>query len=360
MRLSGGRIAAEQLEILALAAEELGDGAIEFTIRGNLQVRGIADDDVDDFAERLVQAGLVGSAAHDKIRNIAVSPFAGRIAHGESATDALWRAADELGQLLAASSEAHRLSGRFWFGFDDGSGDIAARTPDLLGRANGEHVALVVDGREAGDVPVEQLAPVMHAVAVHFLALRSDEWRIRDLPDVARDELHRGARQLTASPAEPSAPAAADDVAPRVGWFTQDDGRVLLGAVLPFGRLTSRQAQFAAAIGAPLLVTPDRELLIADLDEAVAETVVRVLAPLGFSFDSNSPWTRMSACTGSPGCASSRADVRGLLVDYLSSGPDVDGLEIEGREHWVGCERGCGAPPRARVRVHPENGADVR
>ena len=89
----------------------------------------------------------------------------------------------------------------------------------------------------------------------------------------------------------------------------------------------------------PIIVTPWRTLLICDLDESVAETVVRVLAPMGLIFDDQSPWLRVSACAGQPGCAKARADVRADLTEVVQSG-----LPILGRQHWSGCERRCGRP----------------
>ncbi len=374
LRLSGGRITPEQFEALAEAAEEYGDGHLEITGRANLQVRGIAGAHVDAFAARLVEAGLAGAASHDRVRNVTVSPFTGRI----GGPAALWTAADRLDRALAETEWAQQLSGRFWFGFDDGRGDVLRRRPDVVGVADGEkadggEAELVVAGRATGrSFSFADLPGAMLEVAEHFLAVRTDEWRIADLPEpldlgpsFRRSPFDRASSQAPASRWSPFDRASSQapprelrtravETTPRVGWFAQDDGRVLLGAVAPFGRFTAQQARFAAAVGAPLIVTAEKELLITDLTEDVAETVVRVLAPLGFVFDANSPWTRVSACTGSPGCAKSHADVHGLLTEYLATGGAVDG-----REHWVGCERRCGTPPGARVRVHPESAADV-
>ncbi|MFT3662394.1 MAG: precorrin-3B synthase [Gordonia sp. (in: high G+C Gram-positive bacteria)] len=345
LRLPGGRIDPARLEALALAAETYGDGHLEFTGRANVQVRGIPAESVPDFADAMIAAGLAGSRTHDRVRNIVVSPLTGRL----GGTPALWDAADRLHAALGEAAWSVDLSGRFWFGFDDGRGDVLARTPDVVAVWAGEHasdaVELVLAGRRSGRLVSLTDAPaLMLDVARDFLARRTGAWRIGDLSDDEAADLHRGLAGL----GRPGGAATGPDPVPgpRVGWFDQSDGRILLGAVTPFGRLSARQAQFAAAIGAPLIVTPDRELLITDLTEGVAETVVKVLAPMGFVFDAHSPWTRVGACTGSPGCAKSRADVRRLLADHVAGGGEFDG-----HEHWVGCERSCGAGPDAVVRV---------
>ena len=56
------------------------------------------------------------------------------------------------------------------------------------------------------------------------------------------------------------------------------------------GRAAGRVAEFLAAIDAPMVITPWRSVLVCDLDEGVADTALRVLAPMGLVFDENSPW----------------------------------------------------------------------
>jgi len=129
-----------------------------------------------------------------------------------------------------------------------------------------------------------------------------------------------------------------------VGWINQEDGRVTLGAAVPLGVLPASVAEYLAAIEAPLVVTPWRSVLVCDLDEAVADTALRVLAPLGLVFDENSPWLNVSACIGSPGCAHSAADVRADAALSLQAGSAV-------HRHFVGCERACGSPPTGEVLV---------
>ena len=75
---------------------------------------------------------------------------------------------------------------------------------------------------------------------------------------------------------------------PPVGWIIQEDGLITLGAAVPLGVLPARVAEFLAAIEAPLVITPWRSVLVCDLDEAVADVALRVLAPLGLIFDENS------------------------------------------------------------------------
>jgi precorrin-3B synthase len=89
---------------------------------------------------------------------------------------------------------------------------------------------------------------------------------------------------------------------------------------------------------------------VCDLTEGVADTSLRVLAPLGLVFDTTSPWLDVTACVGSPGCERSRADVRAEATRVAESG------SADGAVHYVGCERACGRPATAEVLVATVDG----
>jgi precorrin-3B synthase len=167
--------------------------------------------------------------------------------------------------------------------------------------------------------------------------VRGKAWRTAELVDSA-PLLH----DFTPS-AEPGA-TWAPVVRPPVGWLSQDDGRIALGAAVPLGVLQARVAEYLAAIGAPMVITPWRSVLVCDLDEGVADVALRVLAPMGLVFDEHSPWLSVSACTGSPGCEHSAADVRADATAALDDPTD-------GHRHFVGCERACGSPPVGEVLI---------
>src|SRR5918911_2667097 len=53
VRVPGGTLTGAQLRVLAGAARDLGDGALELTSRGNVQLRGLADGAAAELGERL-------------------------------------------------------------------------------------------------------------------------------------------------------------------------------------------------------------------------------------------------------------------------------------------------------------------
>ncbi|MGW9266824.1 precorrin-3B synthase, partial [Gordonia terrae] len=274
VRLPGGRIRPDQLEVLARAAADHADGHLELTVRGNLQLRGITD--VEAVADAVVAAGLAPSSTHDKVRNIELSPLTGRIG-GIADARPLAAALDDA---LRADPAAASLSGRFLFGIDDGRGDIAARRPDACAVIRADtplaadiNIGGVAVGSASGS---EAIVRALIAVAAGLGQVAPGAWRVRDLDTDARRRL----TDLVASGLDPvidddpdTTPSAPGE--PIVGWFDQDDGAVLLGAVVELGRLPARLAEFIAAVQAPIVFTPDREILLCDLGEGVAETVVR-------------------------------------------------------------------------------------
>ncbi len=338
IRLPGGRLHADQLAVAARVALVHGDGYLELTSRGNLQLRGLSD--AGSAAAELLAAGLGSAGAADTVRNVIASPLAGRIG-GYGTVDVVLAEVD--GRLRAG--DVAGLSGRFLFGVDDGRGDVLAHRPDVAVRWRPDGAAdLIVADEVVGTLPRTEAAAALIGVAEAFLGAAGGAWRIRELAEPARDAVVAQARALVGA-ADDMTVAAPAPAGALVGWLTQDDGAVMLGALTPLGRLPARTAEFLAAVAAPIIITPRREILLADLTEAVADTALRVLAPMGLVFDAESPWALVSCCAGRPGCAKSHTDVRVDTAAHAATHP------VAQREHWVGCSRGCGSPTTPHVRV---------
>jgi precorrin-3B synthase len=333
IRLPGGMISAAQLAALAQASAAFGLATLELTARGNVQIRGITD--AAAVAEEVAAAGLLPSATHERVRNIVASPLSGRV--GSNADVRTWVA--ELDAALRAEPALATLPGRFLFSLDDGRGDVSGLAADVGAHAVDDHAVLVLAGRHTGvRLRAHQVVKTLVAIAVRFAETRETAWRISELADAAHlwpsAELGDGFAPVTRPP---------------VGWIEQDDGRIMLGAGAPLGVLPARVAEYLAAIEAPLVITPWRSVLVCDLDAAVADTALRVLAPLGLVFDENSPWLTVSACVGSPGCAYSVADVRADAAQALDNDSGV-------HRHFVGCDRACGSPPTGEVLIATGDG----
>ncbi len=344
IRLPGGMITAAQLAALSTVSSELGSGTLELTARGNLQLRGITDAAAvaDAIVPLFTQAGLLPSATHERVRNIVASPLSGRV--GGNADVRPW--VGDLDATICAEPRLAELGGRFWFSLDDGSADVSGLGADVGAHVFEDGCALLLIGRDTGiRLAVGDVIKTLVAIALRFTEIRGTSWRINELSDI--QHLIPGV-ELTGTPFPPR-------TKPPVGWISQEDGRVALGAAVPLGVLPARVAEYLAAIEAPLVITPWRSVLVCDLDEGVADVALRVLAPLGVVFDERSPWLNVSACTGSPGCARSVADVRADAAQSLQADSALQTDSAEHR-HFVGCDRACGSPPSGQVLVATGDG----
>lgn len=297
VRLPGGRVSANQLRVLARCAEELGDGSVHLTSRGNVQLRGLSRD-TGELAGRLSAAGLLPAPTHERVRNFLASPLSG-LAGGLVDVRPV---VAELDAAVCARPELAELPGRFLFAVDDGRGDVAAEDVDLCWRAVDEDTGVLLRASVPG--PRVALADAVDALvgeALRFLAIRGTAWRMRELPGFS------GGGQA-GRPVE-------------AGEFVRDDGgRGVVVAPL-FGQLKAAEVRLLTSrLTGNVVVTPWRSVVVPEFRRELLALSAR---------------TRVSACIGRPGCAKSRADVRS------------DARRVSARAHFSGCERRCGKPADA-------------
>ncbi|MFD8702653.1 cobalamin biosynthesis protein CobG [Kitasatospora sp. NPDC059648] len=332
VRLPGGLLTNRQALALAEASQALGDGELETTSRGNVQLRGLAPDCGTELAERLRAVGLLPSDTHERVRNIVASPLAGLDALGNADVQAWVR---ELDARLCASEWAAGLSGKFLFALDDGRGDVAALDADVTLIAAPGGAALLRLGRADQGHPVEagqEVAAALDAARAFLDALRRGgrrAWHLREVPEL----LPAGSVPLPPA-CTPSAVAAPVGALP---------GGLSVG--MRFGRASAAQWRaLVAASAGELRLTPWRGAV---LPGAPADRLP-ALAAAGFRTGQGSAWERATACTGLPGCAKSLADVRSDAARALDTGARAGSGEDAGTGglpvHWSGCERRCGHP----------------
>ena len=356
VRLPGGLVTGEQLRALSGLAAELADGRVELTSRGNVQLRALAADAAESLTAALARAGLLPSLEHDRVRNVVASPLAGLddLGSGRDLTEVV----GALDAGLCARPRLTELSGRFLFVIDDGRGDVAGLDADVLAVVQAD--GAVVNGLAANAFADNELAAVMLEFAEAFLDLRaaagSTAWRIADLPGGAERVRALAARRLglAAGPERPvpvtatrpvglvrRRPHGAGAVEPRSVSEDGLDSAVLLA---PLGRLTGAQLTWLAAraAGRPARITPWRSVVLPGQPDA--DQALREAAALGFGVDERSPWLRITACAGRPGCASALADVQADAAGFAARWP--------GRiVHVSGCGRHCGRPAATEIDV---------
>ncbi|WP_347057006.1 precorrin-3B synthase [Blastococcus sp. HT6-30] len=343
VRVPGGVLTTAQLRVLTTAAGELGDGALELTSRGNVQLRGLARGSEPELGERLAAAGLLPSPTHETARNVLASVLSGR--SGGLVDARPWVPAFDAG--LCADPALAQLPGRFLAAFDDGRGDVAGQGADVTVLALApDAVALLLAGADSGvRARPEDAVDLALAATRAFVAERAAQggtaWRLA--------ELAGGAERVAAALRGPRAERVPAPSAPRTGPagpVAQDDGRTALVAVVPLGRLTAGQAAVLADVGpSELQLTPWRSVVVPDLADGSASDA---LAAAGLVLEPGSPWLHVTSCAGLPGCAKSRADVRADAEAAVAAGTLPAG---GARQHWAGCERRCGRPAGGVVDV---------
>jgi len=349
VRVPGGLLPAGALTAFAELAE-LGNGIVELTSRGNLQIRGLARANAAAVADRLWRAGLLPSPEHDRVRNIVASPLGGRHPRAVARTDDLVGALD---RALCADGALSALPGRFLFAVEDASDTVGPHDADvtLAAELGAPAFRLALAGLSTTLVAPAAEAPALAVDAARaFLALAAqdggDTWRVRDL---AGDGVARvaaalgGALTLAVRPTRAAVPLPA-------GSLEQADGRVAITVLPPLGRLGPAGLRgveaIAAGAEAGVRVAPARTLTLVDVAPGRVAAITAELAALGLVVHGDSGWSGLSACAGLGACASARIDVREAATQRARVRTPASGAE-----HWCACERGCGRPSCAAVLV---------
>ena len=273
------------------------------------------------------------------MRNVLASPLAG-LDGGRDLTP-LVRALDAA---LCARPRLAELSGRFLFAVDDGRGDVACLGADVVAQVR-PTAEWSTDSRAAADDVVTVMLTCAEAFLDEAAAQGGTAWRIADLADgTERVRTAVAARLGLAAAVQPTgaSPAPAGPAARPVGVVGPGGTAAVLLA--PLGRLTATQLTWLAGhvAGRPARITPWRSVVLPDLPDAAG--VVRDAARLGFGVDMTSPWLRVSACAGRPGCASALADVQADAAAFAARWP-------EQIVHVSGCARHCGRPAATQIDV---------
>ncbi|ANB75973.1 oxidoreductase [Paraburkholderia phytofirmans OLGA172] len=404
IKLPGGELSAGQALAIAEASTQHAAGVVELTNRANLQVRGVRSGHEAALSAALVDAGLgpIRAAAADDVRNVMLSPTAGRdpfalfdtrplcvellaLLQTEARFAALspkFALLLDGGERLARLDHPHDIwlaatqvedGVRFVFGLTGCPPAVANADVDAEADADADagtdafQHAEYADSRDAterprtdsagalGAVLPAQVAGLVRALLNTFLDLATtDATRMRHLLAAhSVDAVLQHAQKYVDFPLSRDTSlanwrrATPADAALRLGAHAQRVvGMLHVGGQPPLGRLDAATLRGLATLSqqrgnGTLRMTPWQSVLLPDIAANAAPAVLAEMNALGLACDPAQPIAHLIACAGSTGCAKSLADTKAdalLLADRLPKGVDV---------HLSGCPRSCAAAHRA-------------
>jgi precorrin-3B synthase len=313
LRVAGGRLTPMQLTAIAALAREHGNGLVEITARGNLQVRGLREQSRAGFARAVleivqIERGLIVETpplASDDPREIDDPRLLAKLIR--TMAEAF---ADRLGPKVTVI-----VDGNGQIGLGDLKADVR------LTAVTSNHWAVSVGDGESETLTDDEALTKAVSVLTRLAAL-GPHARATDL--VGRS-VQRGPRPKRAP----------------IGAFALREGSAQ-GIALPFGSMDAQIIQdlctAAMAEGVTMFCLAPHHALIAIGASAKFNAQAE---SMGFITKLADPRLRVSACIGSEGCASGHIPAR-LLAAQLA--PLVHpGTHL----HVSGCTKGCAHPRRA-------------
>lgn len=325
---------ANQWSVVADLAESEGNGLVELTMRGNVQVRGVDERRTVAAARRLVECGLAGSdEASDRRRVVVVNPLG---ANGTGGGVSPGRAVSEEAVLAGVEDVFERTGGqlppKWWAIVDSGAAwpmpvagcDVAVRYED-----EDDEWHVIVAGRSW-----TRTADPLPSVLAIADRCATEHVRARDLPLC-------------------SANAASDARIPWWGLRTTD-GMVAVHVAPAFGVMQAADARVLAALQAESVSarpTPERGVLLVTEPacSSLLRDVARDLAAHGWIVTADDPRRLVSTCIGNRGCGAAHVDTWAVAA----------GLATGDRTHVSGCVKRCGAPDGVRELVATVDGLVV-
>jgi precorrin-3B synthase len=350
-----GTIALDAFAGLCTAARQHGNGIVEVTSRGSIQIRGLSAGSAPGFAAAVAALGI---AAADGIP-VLINPLAGL--DPDEVIDAAVLAAD-LRLALAQNSLAQRLAAKVSVAIDGGgalnldrlAADVRLRAEvlknDIVFRigVGGDHGT----ARDLGVVsPGDGIAVVTRLLEV--LAQHGRGARARDVLAAEGIAVFRSAvADLLVVSAPPR--LRGNERQEPIGLHRLRDGTFAYGMGLAFGHADAmalqRLTDAAKAAGARgVRAAPGRVLMVVGLTQQTASSFAATAEALGFIVRTDDPRRHVIACAGAPICASADIAARAIAPQIAAAAaPHLDGAF---KIHISGCAKGCAHPAPAALTI---------
>jgi precorrin-3B synthase len=309
-------VAVADLLALCAAARRNGNGTIEITARGSLQVRGLSASSAPAFARAVAELGI---AASDSL-SVVTDPLPD---DPESVIDprpvaAMVRRAVAQASLELSAKVSVIIDGGGRLHVDALPADIRFRA---LRFAEKPLLQVSIGGDAASATPLGAIAlPATNDVALALLgaiAAQGSHARaaelvaavgIEHLQSLIGDHLQCAPTAPRRSPAE------------MIGTHRLRDGSMAVGVALPFGHIHSGALAALAGLAGTygvhsVQLAPGRALLLLGVAAENADALAHEAARLGLIVDADDPRRRIVACPGKPACASGLIAARTLATE---------------------------------------------
>lgn len=349
VRARCGAFSTAGLTGLAELAEHHGNGHLDLTRRGNIQMRGVGVEDLPDLWTGLDQLGLMdANVAAEAVRNVLVSPLAGL---DRAEVLDVRPIAATLADALGRMPSLWVLPGKFGFVVDGGGvlpldgerGDIRLRAVET---SDGVKIAVGADQPDGPAwlrlVPPDVAAEAAVRLAEAFIALpKSDpRLRMRAISAAMLESLRHALEEVGEPVGNLILPNGASSKP--LGRIVSGEKPIAVGVAAPFGRLNAaalkRICETASACDVEdIRVSPWRSLYIPAPRPDIAEALLAAAADYALIAQPDDPVLVIDACPGAPACRSTVLDTRAAA--YLLA-PVLRELGCSSA-HISGCAKGC-------------------
>ena len=375
-----GEIAPKALIGLCESALRHGNGLVEVTARGNIQIRGLTAESAALFATEVDALGITVRTGVP----VETGPLAG--IDPTEITDPR-PLAKAIRTAIANASLTARLGPKVSIVID-GSGQIGLGTilADVrLVAVNASRWRLSMSGDEkaatfVGEFSAEAACSATLAILQNIAAI-GRQARARDLglttvleaiaASATSHSLHpppfcptgqRGGgkedRDLTSDASLKSYESNSEPIPPTdsspIGILPLSRNRNTLGLALPFGSIQAERlitlSEATIALGATGIRTaPGRSFFVIGLSQPNCEALRNKAKVFDFVTSPSDPRTRIAACPGAPACASGMIAARDVAAEIAQTiGLDLDPtLSL----HVSGCSKGCAHPGPAALTI---------
>jgi precorrin-3B synthase len=333
------KVSASQARIIADAARRYGNGEIDLTSRGNLQIRGLSPLSAEQFADLVISQGLASAdPSVEAIRNVMASPLG---ADDPSASFVSHALAVEIEARLAQELALHALPPKFGIVVDAGGAlPLADILSDITVRGANGRLAIQFEGGSHVVLcsPVAAAKSIM-SMALAFLHL---SWERRESPERMRDLVLRvgdGAIFAAAGLTPVAAPMSERANAKSPIGFISSQDKGFFGVGLPFGRIDAEALAKLAELSenfadGSLRTTPWRTLILVGVTPSAADALSREVSDFDLITRSADPRLLIHTCVGRGACPNASVDTRHDASRFALAMPGV-------AVHVSGCVKGC-------------------